>query len=213
MLVLQNSHSFAWPRLNDGHFGIITSTLFLSIFIASCSGSGNGGFGKSEVDLSTAQSTLESMFRAFQANDTATFMSMVATPDDFRSHYEAENALKTNDKRPPEELEKDIQRSIEYLDRPRIQKRLINAYNKGLADGIVDWKDVTFSRASGEYVDELNQSNNRIFFTYKENTGALRIGYLIKATRGWVLGSAQFGALGGGTPEYDKMIPSSMFIR
>ncbi|WP_127120495.1 hypothetical protein [Chryseotalea sanaruensis] len=213
MSVLQNSHFFAWPRLNHGRFWVMASTLVLSIFIASCSGSGNGGFGKSEVDLTTAQSTLESMFRAFQANDTATFMSMVATPDDFRSHYEAENALKPDDKTTPEELEKDVQSAIEYLDRSRIQKRLVNAYNKGLADGIAEWKDVTFSRASGEYVDELNQSSNRIFFTYKENTGALKIGHLIKAKRGWVLGSARFGFSGGATPEYDKMIPSSMFIR
>jgi len=191
----------------------MASTHVLLVFIVSCSGSGNGSFGKSEVDLTTAQSTLESMFRAFQANDTATFMSMVATPDDFRSHYEAENALKPDDKTTPEELEKDVQSAIENLDRSRIKKYLINAYNKGLADGIADWKDVTFSRASGDYVDELNQSSNRILFTYKENTGALKIGYLIKAKRGWVLGSARFGFSDGATPEYDKMIPSSMFIR
>lgn len=41
MLVVQNSHLFAWPRLNNGRFLVIVSTVLFSMLLASCSDDGD----------------------------------------------------------------------------------------------------------------------------------------------------------------------------
>ncbi len=164
----------------------------------------------STYDLSTAQATIKSLFKAVQENDSSAFMSMLATKDDFVSYYEAENTLPDGTKRSPEEIEKKASAEDILLPwlRAEVRKRFVRTREEGLADGIEDWKETTLFRASAEYRNELNQSNSRVLFNYNENIGAIQFGYLIKTKRGWVLGYAVSGHLGSRSPIYDKMIPS-----
>lgn len=182
---------------------------FVVVLLSGC-GQGSQQEETSTYDLSTAQATIKSLFKAVQENDSSAFMSMLAKKDDFVSYYEAENALPDGTKRSPEEIEKKAGAEDILLPWPRaeVRKRFVRIYQQGLADGIPDWKKATVYRATADYQNELNQSSARVLFEYEGNIGGIQFGYLIKAKRGWVLGYAVSGNIGSRSPIYDKMIPS-----
>lgn len=183
--------------------------LFVLVLLWGC-GQSNQQQQNSDYDLSSAQATIKSLFKAVQENDSSAFMSMLATKDDFVSYYEAENALPDGTKRSPEEIEKEAGAENILLPwlRAEVRKRFVRIYQQGLADGIPDWKKATVYRATADYQNELNQSSARVLFEYEGNIGGIQFGYLIKAKRGWVLGYAVSGHIGSHSPIYDKMIPS-----
>ncbi|MFM7852425.1 MAG: hypothetical protein ACKO96_11055 [Flammeovirgaceae bacterium] len=65
---------------------------FLTVLLWGC-GQSNQQKHLSDYDLSSAQETLKSAFKALQENDSSAFMSMLATKEDFVSYYEAEDTL------------------------------------------------------------------------------------------------------------------------
>jgi hypothetical protein len=179
------------------HMSIVM--FFVMVLLWSC-GQSNQQKQYSDYDLSTAQATLKSAFKALQENDTSAFKSMLATKEDFVSYYQAENALdgtKITQKEIDEKASAKIAISWQLSS---MLKRFIRTREEGLADGIEDWKETTLFRASANYQNELRQSDSRLLFNYKENIGAIKFGHLIKSKRGWVIES--------GIPEYSKMVPS-----
>jgi hypothetical protein len=183
---------------------------FVMVLLAGCGQGTQQERHKSGYDLSTAQATIESLFKAVQENDSSAFMSMMATKEDFVSYYEAENTLPNGTKRSPDQIEKKA--SAEDILSPTLRAEILKLFlrvrEEGLADGIKDWNETVLNRASAEYRNELNQSDARALFDYMGNMGAVKFGYLIKAKRGWVLGYAISGFIASRTPSYDRMIPA-----
>jgi hypothetical protein len=167
--------------------------------------------GSSNVDLSTAQSTIESLFKAMQSNDTISFMSMIATQEDFISYYESENNLPDKkNKMTPEEIQNEASKSGILSERKQILKRFALIREKGLADGITDWKETKFKRSTADSRNELRQDDPAVLFSYQDNTGRVRLGnYIIKSKRGWVIGNFGFRYDGGRAFNYERMIPSA----
>lgn len=174
---------------------------FVLVLLWGC-GQSNQQQQHSDYDLSSAQATLKSAFKALQENDTSAFVSMLATKEDFVSYYEAENVLPGRTKKTQKEIEEEATAIIaRSWQRSSILERFVRTREQGLADGIEDWKETTLFRASANYQNELRQTDSRLLFNYKENIGAIQFGDLIKSKRGWVIERER-------VPEYSKMVPS-----
>ena len=188
----------------------ILITLIACAIVASLSGCSDSSSSDSNHDLSTPQATIEALFETIRTNDTSAFMNIIATRDDFRSYAIESDSLKpVKKRRSQKELDDYVESCMKEHDLNRFRKRFSDISADGTADGIKDWKETVFAKASYErdQSDELLQRYPKTQFTYGEYIGGVNLGaLLIKCSRGWVL--ARPGPYWN--MEYKKMYPKSL---
>ena len=187
---------------------LFIALLSLCVFIVLLTGcSGNQSGVSSKYDLSTPQSAIEALFEMIRTNDSTAFMSMIAAREDIMSYAIESDSLKPQKNRRNQQQLKEFVDDLtdrQLKDRHLYLKRFIDIREDGIADGIKEWKDTRFIRATYERTDDLlEQKYPQVEFKYNDFIGSVSLGsVLIKSRRGWVIARPGFSSNMG----YKKMV-------